>query len=169
MSALATSVAEPAELLRRALGQFATGVTVVTTVDADGRPLGTTATAVASLSLDPPLVLVCLKRDSTTRSAILGHRAFAINVLAEEQEELSANFARRGTSASWRECEHDRWASGCPRLDGALASIDCTVEDILDGGDHEIVIGRVRDAGADHRPRRPLLHWRGRYAGLDQR
>jgi flavin reductase (DIM6/NTAB) family NADH-FMN oxidoreductase RutF len=161
--------AEPAELLRDALGQFATGVTVITTLDRGGSPAGTTATAVASLSLDPPLVLVCLSRSSATRLAILDHGAFAVNVLADGQEELSWNFARRAGGASWDSCNYDRWSSGCPRIVGALASVDCAVEDALDGGDHEILIGRVRDAGVEAVAARPLLHWRGGYCGLEPR
>lgn len=168
MSATA-AYAAPAELLRDALGRFATGVAVITTLDRHGRPTGTTATAVTSLSLSPPLVLVCLNRSSTTRLAILDHGAFAINVLADGQQELSANFARPGGDASWETCAHDRWRSGCPRLTGSLASVDCTLEQVIDGGDHEIVIGRVRDAGAELEAGRPLLHWRGRYCDLEPR
>ncbi len=160
---------ERAELLRRALGQFATGVTVITTLDAEGCPLGTTATAVASLSLAPPLVLACLAHDSTTLLGIRDHGAFAINVLAEGQQELSGNFARRGGLASWDGCAYDRWGSGCPRLADTLASVDCDVEALLEGGDHEIVIGRVRDADVEESMAWPLLHWRGRYCGLESR
>jgi flavin reductase (DIM6/NTAB) family NADH-FMN oxidoreductase RutF len=159
--------AAPAKLLRDVLGRFATGVTVVTTLDADGRPVGTTATAVASLSLEPPLVLVCLGRASATRLAIRGRGAFAINILADAQERVSSNFARRGEQATWEACAHDRWQSGCPRLDGALASVDCAVDQVLDGGDHEIFIGRVRDGAVDDDASRPLLHWRGRYCVLE--
>jgi flavin reductase (DIM6/NTAB) family NADH-FMN oxidoreductase RutF len=159
--------ASGAELLRHALGHFATGVTVITTAGADGEPVATTATAVSSLSLEPALLLVCLERRSETLGAILGHRAFAVNVLAHGQEELSANFARRGAAASWDGVVHDRWPSGTPRLGGVLAGIECTLENVIAGGDHEIVIGRVRDAHTDALRRRPLLHWRGRYARLE--
>jgi flavin reductase (DIM6/NTAB) family NADH-FMN oxidoreductase RutF len=164
-----TAYLEPAALLRDALGRFATGVTVITTLDRSGHPTGTTATAIASLSLEPPLVLVCLGRGSATREAILDYGAFAINVLSDEQEELSANFARSAGDASWDDCVHDHWESGCPRLAGTLASVDCCVEQAIDGGDHEILIGRVRDAGADAGAAQPLLHWRGRYHGLEAR
>lgn len=154
--------------LRHAIGHFATGVTVVTSVGQDGEPVGTTATAVASLSLEPPLLLVCLDWRSATLRAILGHRAFAVNVLAHDQSGLSVNFARSGDTASWAAVPHDRWPSGNPRLDGALAGLDCTVDSIVTGGDHEIVIGRVHDAGFGAGSRQPLLHWRGRYARLEQ-
>jgi flavin reductase (DIM6/NTAB) family NADH-FMN oxidoreductase RutF len=163
-----SAYAPAADQLRHAIGHFATGVTVVTSVGADGEPVGTTATAVASLSLDPPLMLVCLAWRSATLRAILGHRAFAVNVLAHGQNQLSANFARSGEAASWAGVPHDRWPTGNPRLDGALAGLDCAVDSIVTGGDHEIVIGRVLDAEVSAGPRAPLLHWRGRYARLDQ-
>jgi flavin reductase (DIM6/NTAB) family NADH-FMN oxidoreductase RutF len=160
--------APEADLLRHAIGHFATGVTIVTSVGADGEPVGTTATAVASLSLEPALLLVCLDWRSATLRAILGQRAFAVNVLAHGQAGLSANFARSGVAASWRGVLHDRWPSGNPRLDGTLAALDCAVDSVLTGGDHEIVIGRVLDAGVDAGSRQPLVHWRGRYGRLEE-
>ncbi len=160
--------APQADPLRHAIGHFATGVTVITTVGPDGEPVGTTATAVASLSLDPALVLVCLDWRSATLRAILGHRTFAVNVLAHGQAALSANFARSGDAASWDDVLHDRWQSGNPRLNGVLAALDCGVDSVVTGGDHEIVIGRVLDAGVAAGPRAPLLHWRGRYGRLEK-
>ena len=87
--------------LRHAMSHFATGVTVITSLDADGQPAGTTANAVSSLSLDPPLLLACLDRSSQTLAAVLAHGAFAVNVLAASQAQVSANFARRGLAADW--------------------------------------------------------------------
>jgi 3-hydroxy-9,10-secoandrosta-1,3,5(10)-triene-9,17-dione monooxygenase reductase component len=161
--------APEAERLRHALGHFATGVTVITSVGPDGEPVGTTATAVASLSLEPGLLLVCLDWRSATLRAILGHRAFAVNVLAHGQEAVSRNFARRGEAATWAGVAYDRWPSGNPRLNGTLAGLDCALEDVLTGGDHEIVTGRVLDAGTDPQAPRPLVHWRGQYANLERR
>jgi flavin reductase (DIM6/NTAB) family NADH-FMN oxidoreductase RutF len=162
--------APKADLLRHAVGHFATGVTVITSVGPDGEPVGTTATALASLSLEPALLLVCLDWRSATLRAILGHRAFAVNVLAHGQEALSINFARRGEAATWEEVAYDRWpSSGNPRLEGTVAGLDLALEDVLTGGDHEIVTGRVLDAGADPQASRPLLHWRGQYAELEHR
>ena len=154
--------APDADLLRHAIGHFATGVTVVTSVAPDGEPVGTTATAVASLSLEPALVLVCLDWRSATLRAILGHRAFAVNVLAHGQSALSANFARSGDAASWAGVAHDRWPSRNPRLDWALAGLDCTLDSIVTGGDHEIVIGRIV-GGEIETDRAPLGYWRGGY------
>ena len=135
---------------RHAIGHFATGVTVVTSVDADGQPVGTTANAVSSLSLDPPLVLVCFDRTSRTLESVLAHGAFAVNVLGARQQHLSANFARRGRT-------------GSPRLDGVIATLECTVEHQLEGGDHEIIVGRVREVETSADDAAPLIFWRGRY------
>src|SRR6201996_3054603 len=107
---------------RHAVGHFATGVTVVTSVGPDGEPVGTTANAVSSLSLDPPLVLVCFDRTSVTLQAVRGHGAFAVNVLAAPQPHLSRTSARRGLAAVWDEVTHRPGPAGCPRLDGVLAA-----------------------------------------------
>ena len=120
-----------AEEFRHAMGHFATGVTVITSLDADGRPVGTTASAVTSLSLDPPLILVCFDLGSLTLRAIRDHGAFVVNVLAAEQRQLSVNFARagwprpgtksgtgtgrpapRGSRRCWP-CWNARWSTGC--------------------------------------------------------
>jgi flavin reductase (DIM6/NTAB) family NADH-FMN oxidoreductase RutF len=153
-------------LVRHALGHFATGVTVVTARAGDGAPVGTTASAVSSLSLEPPLLLVCLERTSQTLAAIRDHRAFAINVLAEGQEHVSANFARRGADASWDDVSHRIGRTGNPHLDGVLAVLDCRLERCLDGGDHEIVIGRLTGLERSGERPLPLLHYRGSYASL---
>jgi flavin reductase (DIM6/NTAB) family NADH-FMN oxidoreductase RutF len=160
----ATSAAD----FRNAMGHFATGVTVVTSVNADGEPVGTTANAVSSLSLDPPLVLVCFDRSSLTLEAVRSHGAFAVNVLAAPQRHLSANFARRGLAAAWDEVRHRPGPTGSPRLEGVLAALECTVEHYLPGGDHEIVIGRVRDVETSAGDAAPLVFWRGGYASLGE-
>jgi flavin reductase (DIM6/NTAB) family NADH-FMN oxidoreductase RutF len=154
---------------RNAMGHFATGVTVVTSVNAAGEPVGTTANAVSSLSLDPPLVLVCFDRSSVTLQAVRSHGAFAVNVLAAPQRHLSANFARRGLAAVWDEVRHHRRGpTGSPRLEGVLAALECTVEHYLPGGDHEIVVGRVRDVETSGDDASPLVFWRGGYASLGE-
>jgi flavin reductase (DIM6/NTAB) family NADH-FMN oxidoreductase RutF len=151
---------------RQAMGHFATGVTVVTSVDEDGEPVGTTASAVSSLSLEPPLVLVCFDLESLTLRAIRGHGAFVVNVLAAPQQRLSANFARRGLDAAWDGVRHRPGPTGSPRLDGVLAVLECTVENSFPGGDHEIVVGRVHDVEINGDAAAPLLHWRGSYLSL---
>jgi 3-hydroxy-9,10-secoandrosta-1,3,5(10)-triene-9,17-dione monooxygenase reductase component len=151
---------------RHAMGHFATGVTVITSVDESGEPVGTTANAVSSLSLDPPLVLVCFDRSSATLRAVRSHGAFAVNVLAAPQQHLSANFARRGLAAVWDEVRHRPGPTGSPRLEGVLAALECTVEHYLPGGDHEIVVGRVHDVETGDGDAAPLVFWRGGYTSL---
>src|ERR1700722_19648006 len=154
---------------RQAMGHFATGVTVVTSVDEDGEPVGTTASAVSSLSLNPPLVLVCFDLGSLTLRAIRGHGAFVVNVLAAPQQHLSATFARRGLAAAWDGVRHRPGPTGSPRLHGVLATLECTVEHRLPGGGPEIVVGRVRDVETSAAEAPPLVFWRGRYAALGSR
>ena len=167
MACSETTAAEvTAAELRLAMGHFATGVTVITSVGADGRPVGTTANAVSSLSLDPPLLLVCFDRSSQTLEAVRAHGAFAVNVLAAPQRELSANFARRGLAAAWDGVRHRPGLTRSPRLHDVLATLECTVEHRFPGGDHEIVIGRVLAAETGDTESPPLLFWRGRYASL---
>jgi flavin reductase (DIM6/NTAB) family NADH-FMN oxidoreductase RutF len=155
-----------ATAFRETMGHFATGVTVVTSMGRHGEPVGTTASAVSSLSLDPPLVLVCFDRTSLTLAAIREHGAFGVNVLAAPQRHLSTNFARRGFAAVWDEVGHRPGLTGCPRLHGVLAAIECTVEYRLPGGDHEIIVGRVRGVETAEEGTEPLLYWRGGYARL---
>jgi flavin reductase (DIM6/NTAB) family NADH-FMN oxidoreductase RutF len=167
-----TAVEESAEVsaseFRQAMGQFATGVTVVTSIADDGEPVGTTASAVTSLSLDPPLVLVCLDRESVTLRAIRSHGSFVVNVLAAPQQHLSANFARRGLAAAWEGVRHRAGRTGSPRLHGVLAALECTVENRLPGGDHEIVVGRVQEVEIGDENAAPLLYFRGSYLSLDE-
>jgi 3-hydroxy-9,10-secoandrosta-1,3,5(10)-triene-9,17-dione monooxygenase reductase component len=153
--------------LRDAMGHFATGVTVITSVGPAGEPVGTTANAVTSLSLEPPLLLACFDLTSSTLHAIRGHGAFAVNVLGHRQGHLSANFARRGLSAVWDGVRHHRGPTGSPRIADVIAVIECTVERCLPGGDHEIVVGRVRHITTSSDAGTPLLFWRGRYASIE--
>jgi flavin reductase (DIM6/NTAB) family NADH-FMN oxidoreductase RutF len=148
------------------MGHFATGVTVVTSIDACGEPVGTTASAVTSLSLDPPLVLVCFDRSSYTLQAVRTHGAFVVNVLAAPQRHLSANFARRGLEAAWDDVRYRLGPTGSPRLGGVLAALECTVKENFAGGDHEIIIGHVHDVETSGNDAAPLLYWRGAYSSL---
>ena len=167
MTATPADVGITSEEFRRAMGHFATGVTVVTSVGPDGQPVGTTANAVSSLSLDPPLILVCFGRASLTLEAIRRHRAFVVNVLAAPQQDLSANFARRGLAAAWDGVPHRPGPTGSPRLEGVLAALECTVERSFPGGDHEIVIGRLQYVETAAAGAAPLLFWRGSYLSFD--
>ena len=150
--------------LRAAMGHFATGVAVVTAADAAGRLLGTTANAISSLSLDPPLVLACLRHESETLGAVRETDRFAVNVLGADQRELSDRFARRTGGDTWAGVAHRR-LDGVPVLDGALATVECDVHEIAGGGDHAIVIGRVVAVTHPDDHAEPLLFYRGGYAG----
>jgi len=147
--------------LRHAFGAFATGVTVITTVDADGCRWGLTANSFSSISLDPPLVMWSQARDAPSHSAFLGARHFAVHILAEPQLELSRRFATRGTD-KFAGLAPSSGLGGVPLLDGCLAVIECTTEAIHPGGDHAVFIGRV--ARFMRSPGRPLVFSDGRYA-----
>lgn len=163
---LDSGVRPTAEELRAVMGRFATGVTVVTTAGPDGLPLGSTANAVSSVSLSPPLVLVCLREESETLAALRASGAFAINVLAEDQRELADRFARR--DAGWDGVAHEPAGTGSPLLDGTLATLECALHEDVHGGDHRIVIGRVRSVRLAGAPRPPLLFSEARYHGIGE-
>jgi flavin reductase (DIM6/NTAB) family NADH-FMN oxidoreductase RutF len=159
----AAEIAEAGRLMRDVMGHFATGVTVVTARGEDGAPVGTTANAISSVSLDPPLLLACLARSSETLAAIRAEGRFAINVLAAEQRHHSDRFARKGEDVRAHEVEFDDHDLGVPVLPGALATIACEVEAIYPAGDHEIVIGNARHLDRREPGARPLLFYRGSY------
>ncbi|RVV99102.1 flavin reductase [Mesobaculum littorinae] len=143
---------------RAALGRFATGVTVITTRDATG-PLGITANSFASLSIDPPLVLWSPARSSKRFTSFVEARHFAIHVMAADQYDLCANFARDGRTFDGFDVGEG--AGGTPLLD-CLARFDCTAHAVHEGGDHAIVVGRV--VSASWREGTPLLFYNGIYA-----
>jgi 3-hydroxy-9,10-secoandrosta-1,3,5(10)-triene-9,17-dione monooxygenase reductase component len=151
-------------LLRDVLGHFASGVTVVTADTADG-PIGFTCQSFSSLSLDPPLVVFAPARTSRTWPRLREIGRFCVNVLAEDQSDVSARFARSGTDKFAGVAYRDS-PQGAPVLDGVVAWIDCRLWAEYDGGDHTLVAARVLDLGADPR-RRPLLFHRGAYGLLE--
>ena len=150
--------------LRRVMGHFATGVTVVTTKDGEDTPFGLTANAFASLSLKPPLVLVCVDKAAHCYSCFEGSKIFAINVLGEGQEEISRRFATKGdekfNGVPWRAGEN-----GLALLDGAIGHIECKIVHSYDGGDHTIYVGEVLSAATDAGDR-PLIFFKGKYHRL---
>jgi 3-hydroxy-9,10-secoandrosta-1,3,5(10)-triene-9,17-dione monooxygenase reductase component len=159
----AVDVIDP-HLMREVLGHFASGVTVVTAVD-DDEPIGFTCQSFSSLSLDPPLVVFAPARTSRTWPRLRELGRFCVNVLAEDQDGLSAAFARSGedkfAGVPWRPSPRGR-----PVLEGVGAWIDCELWAEYDGGDHTLVAARVLDLGADG-GRRPLLFHRGAYGLLE--
>ena len=148
---------------RTVMGHFATGVAVVT-VDGRGGPQGMTANAVASLSLDPVLVLVCFDNGARTLPEVRSAGRFGVNVLAAGQEHLARRFASKdeGKFADVAHTVHD----GIPVLDGALAWVGCELERLIPGGDHTIGIGAVHAAELGPSGAEPLVWFRGGYGSL---
>ncbi|WP_420607867.1 alpha/beta fold hydrolase [Novosphingopyxis sp.] len=150
--------------LRDALGCFGTGVTVVTTIDENGGPVGLTANSFTSVSLDPELLLVCLAKSAGSLPAFQAADSFAVNVLHIGQQPVSNRFASRGAD-KFADTDVETWEGGVPILKGSLASFECDKFAMHDGGDHEILIGRVRRVR--YEPQRdPLLYFRGKYRRL---
>ncbi len=168
-------------LFKEAMGRFASGVTVITTRTPEGQHHGMTASAFCSLSLDPPLILVCIQNGNASYDLIKTAGVFGVNLLAQEQESLSNRFAGgfindEGQWTRWPE-DRDKFedlnfvtanGSGIALLEGCLAQLDCSLEEVLPGGDHGIFIGRVRKiiVNQDQVPN-PLLYFKGRYKQLE--
>jgi flavin reductase (DIM6/NTAB) family NADH-FMN oxidoreductase RutF len=151
---------------RQAAGRFASGVTVVTTRVSE-KDYGVTVSSFASLSLNPLLVTVSIKRSSPLLGYVRSAEAFAVSVLSGDQEHVAAYFATRGRTseaAGFATVSTTARQTGAPIIDGCLSWFDCTVEDVLPGGDHEILVGRVAAAGG--RTGEPLVYWSGGYRAL---
>jgi (E)-2-((N-methylformamido)methylene)succinate hydrolase len=153
--------------LRKAFGSFMTGVTVVTTQEENGSLRGFTANSFSSVSLDPPLLLVCMNKASASCEAFTSAASFAVNILSESQKEVSGVFASK-RSDKFSDAAYTLSASGNPLLTGSLAWFDCAHHDAIDAGDHVILIGRVKSY--NHVDANPLGYARGGYVtlGLEQ-
>ena len=147
---------------RKIMGHFATGVTVVTTGGEAGSH-GLTANAVASLSLEPPLVLVAVDKRAATLDFLTKNRCFAVNILRREQEHLSRHFAAPGPK-DFSSLSLTTATTGAPILADCLAFLDCRVREILPGGDHEIFVGEI--VAGEYQGGDPLLYFAGRYRRL---
>jgi 3-hydroxy-9,10-secoandrosta-1,3,5(10)-triene-9,17-dione monooxygenase reductase component len=160
---LLRGVAPDAAGFRTVMGHFATGVAIVTAI-ADGEPVGMACNSFTSVSLEPPLVLFCAAKSSSTWPLIQGAGSWCVNMLAEDGEALCRTFATKGADRyaglGWRAA-----VTGAPVLDEALAYIDCTMHAEHDAGDHVIAVGRVVELG--HRDAKPLLFYRGGYGRYD--
>lgn len=148
------------DLFRSAMGSFAASVTVVTTVDRDGVPYGLTATAFSSLSMDPPLALVCIGKDSGSYPQFATCASFAVNFLGADQVAVSQRFASSGgdkfADLPWR-----RGTLGVPILDGTIGHAECSLVQTYPGGDHTIFVGQIEAATANGGE--PLVYFRGAY------
>lgn len=145
--------------LRNTMGAFTTGVAIVTT-EHDGELHGMTVNSLTSVSLEPPLVLVCLMNDARCAAAVTGRGTFVINVLRKRQDAIADRFARRG-ERRFVGLDVERDALGMPYIPKAVARLGCTVEEVHPGGDHVIVVGRV--TYCESAPGTPLVFYRGNY------
>ena len=152
------------EQFRKAMGTFATGVTVIT-VDYEGQVQGMTANAFTSVSLDPLLVLVCVDREARTHSHLRARKRFGINVLSEQQRAVSEHYARPDRDPARAEAEagagFDRTQQGTPMLRGCLAYLECVLQSAQDAGDHTVFIAEVEDVVV--RQGNPLLYFKSEY------
>lgn len=149
--------------LRQVMGHFATGVTIITTLNKAGQMQGLTANAFTSVSLEPPLLLISVDKKAESWPAFEESRVFTVNILADDQEGLSRKFAVSGGN-KFEGVAYRVGANGAPILEGALAFIECTLYAAYEGGDHSIYLGEVQQA--DIREGKPLLFFRGGYRAL---
>lgn len=152
------------DAFRHALGRFASGVTVVAITDTAGGLHGLTVSAFSSLSLNPPYILVCIDKRSSSIAVIEGARQFSVNLLAADQQALSNHFASKledkFAGVAWYPSK-----LGTPILEGVLGWLECTLVQVVDAGDHVIVIGQVEHAVADE-SKQPLLYYLGQYGSF---
>ena len=156
-----TSPLDP-KALRQVFGQFCTGVTVVCATDAQGRRYGITVNSFSSLSLDPPLALFALIRDSETLKIIEAAGAFSINILAESQQDISNRLAKKGGPEKMDGVVTHPGVTGAPIVEGSIGHMDCTLRNSYDGGDHVILVGEIKQAAVGE-PLPPLLYFRSAY------
>jgi flavin reductase (DIM6/NTAB) family NADH-FMN oxidoreductase RutF len=151
---------------RSVLGRFASGVTVVTARDGDDRDHGMTVSAFCSVSLVPPLILICVDHAASSHDVLLQVPHFAVNILAAHQEPLSRRFSALDEQSRFEGVGYSRGLTGAALLDDALAHIECRRRSHHDAGDHTVVIGEVEVAVAHDD--RPLLYYRGGYTQLER-
>ena len=152
---------------RNAVGCFATGITVVTTLDKAGERIGITANSFSSVSLDPPLLLFCVDAKINSFDAFENCEHFNVNVLSEDQRELSNNFAR-SNDEKWNGIEHGYGDNGCPLFENSIAVLECDNHAIYEGGDHLILVGQVTKITYQATDCRPLLYFKGSYAKISE-
>ncbi|HEU4722872.1 MAG TPA: flavin reductase family protein [Gemmatimonadaceae bacterium] len=154
------------DAFRSVLGRFASGITVVTTRDAEQRDVGMTVSAFCSVSLKPPLVQICVDREASLFAALAASTRYGVSILAAEQEALSRRFATADSARRFDGIGYRRGESGVVLLEDALAHLECRIVASHEAGDHTMFIGEVESASA--RSARPLLYYRGGYAQLER-
>jgi 3-hydroxy-9,10-secoandrosta-1,3,5(10)-triene-9,17-dione monooxygenase reductase component len=155
---------------RQVMGHFATGISIVTTLDG-GQPQGITVNAFSSVSLDPPLVMVALDRDRFITPMVRSFGRYAVSILAADQQLLSDCFAHAPVSPGREEFCGAAWhpgPTGLPLIDGAIATLECTVVQTCTAGDHDLFIGRVDSLDQHREGVPPLLYFRRRYLRIEQ-
>jgi flavin reductase (DIM6/NTAB) family NADH-FMN oxidoreductase RutF len=151
--------------LRRVMGHFATGVTIITTHSPEGEIHGLTANAFTSVSLDPPLLLISVDKKAESWPYFEASKVFTVNILADDQEGLSRKFAvSGGGSKKFEGVAYHLGANGAPIIEGTLAYIECSLYAAYDGGDHTIYLGEIQQAEVTEG--KPLLFFRGGYRAL---
>jgi flavin reductase (DIM6/NTAB) family NADH-FMN oxidoreductase RutF len=148
---------------RRALGRFASGVTVVTARDASGKLHGITVSAFCSVSLEPPLILICIDKNTGSHYALAETDSFVVNILCEDQQYVSTRFASL-LSDKFEAVGYSLGIDGLPILEGALANLECRLVNSHDGGDHTIFVGQIERATISDGS--PLIYWHGNYRKL---
>ena len=168
MAGVTSSKAAPVDgrTLRTVCGMFVTGVTVITSGE-EGNAEGTTVNSFTSVSLDPPLVLFCLHKESRLRAVVDQSRKFVVNFLQGQQESLARAFAGKGT-AEIRDVTTHLSVTGVPVLSDALAFLSCRLVNEFDGGDHTVFIGEVVELGVPRQHQEPLVFFRGWLGALDE-
>ena len=155
---------DPREL-RDAFGEFMTGVTIITTVDADGEPHGLTANSFSSVSLDPPMAMFSLGRASSTFEAFEAGNGFVFHILADDQRDLSMQFASKGIDKFDGVATRPGY-NGIPVVEGALATFECSQAHVYEGGDHLILVGLIEAFSMGDRDRPALGYFRGSYVTM---
>jgi flavin reductase (DIM6/NTAB) family NADH-FMN oxidoreductase RutF len=153
-----------AEQFKAGLASFGAGVTVVTTLDADGKPAGLTVTAFSALSKNPPLCLVCIGHEADAYPSLRGATSYAVNVLAREQLDLAMQFATHGRDKFAGVDYRPGAVTGCPILSGVLSALECKIVSRVQSGDHDIVVGSIESVEAHDGE--PLVYFRGRFHDL---
>ena len=149
---------------RKTLGQFATGVTIVTTRDTQGDPIGITCSSFNSLSMDPPMILWSLAKSAYSLPAFKQARHFNVHVLSSDQDQISNNFSKKG-SDKFKNIKYQNGLSDTPVLQDYAALFECETAHHYDGGDHVIIVGKV--VAFQRNRKNPLLFHGGNYAGID--
>ena len=149
------------------MSHFASGVTIVTT-RCKGKPYGLTVNAFSSVSLEPPLVLVCIDKRAISHAKIIESGEFAVNILSRDQEDISDLFARPGLRQKFDNVQYDERKTGSPILDGAIGYLECRLKSVYTEGDHSVIVGKVVSLAVGGKAD-PLVFYQGRYCNVDLR